>query len=42
MLIFQQATSTANDFLNAINEWMNAMPEGKTANWVVSFKQGFK
>ncbi|XP_075970895.1 maltase A1-like [Anticarsia gemmatalis] len=28
------STSTAVDFNNTINEWMNAMPEGKTANWV--------
>ncbi|CAD7089383.1 unnamed protein product [Hermetia illucens] len=28
-------TSTAPDYENVINEWMNAMPAGGTANWVL-------
>lgn len=29
--------STADDIVEACDAWMNAMPAGKTANWVVSF-----
>lgn len=29
-------SSTAPDFVHAINEWMTFMPFGETANWVVS------
>lgn len=31
-------TSKAPDFERVINEWMNAMPAGRTANWVVSIQ----
>jgi alpha-glucosidase len=27
--------STANDFVHIINKWMDFMPAGETANWVV-------
>lgn len=33
--------STAEDYRNVIEEWMNLMPEGQMANWVVSFKLPF-
>lgn len=29
--------STAQDFVHTISKWMNFMPAGETANWVVSF-----
>lgn len=29
-------TSRAPDFENVVNTWINAMPAGSTANWVVS------
>ena len=33
--------STASDFKNVIDRWMSNMPEGATANWVVSEKIPF-
>lgn len=32
-----QNGSNANDYKNVVNDWMNKMPEGRTANWVVSY-----
>lgn len=30
--------SSANDFVHTISKWLNYMPAGETANWVVSEK----
>lgn len=34
-IIDLKAQSSAQDFKQAIDSWMNSMPEGKVANWVV-------
>lgn len=38
MIIDLHNQSTAADFKHVIDRWMSNMPEGATANWVVSYK----
>lgn len=33
--------SSANDFVHIISKWLNYMPAGETANWVVRMKSHF-
>lgn len=35
-LLFYGADVNAESFLNTIKDWLENLPEGKTANWVVS------
>ena len=35
-------TSTASEYMENINMWLNNMPDGATANWVVSYNENKK
>lgn len=36
LISYMHNTSTATDFKKAIDSWMDMLPEGQRANWVVS------
>lgn len=36
LLVSHNKDSRATDIVQSINEWLTNMPEGQTANWVVS------